>query len=192
MDEVLAKRLIELDDFDQQVRAELAAEGSLSRGYHPRIMAVHRYNAARLRQIIATQGWPGLSLVGERGAHAAWRIAQHSIGEPAFMRQCRDLLRQASASGEAPAWQYAYIDDRIRLFEGRGQRYGTQLRDGEDGLGPAPLDDPQNVEARRREVGLPPLSDIVARARACPTPAWADRAAREAEERAWCKRVGWL
>ena len=45
------------------------------------------------------------------------------------MRQCRDLL-DAASSGDAPRWQFAIIDDRIRVYEGRPQRYGTQLRDG--------------------------------------------------------------
>jgi hypothetical protein len=192
VDKALEKRLIDLDEFHQRVRADLAADGSLFEGYHPRMEAVHRANAAQLREIIANHGWPGFSLVGERGTYAAWRIAQHSIGEPAFMRQCRDLLRQASANGDAHPWQHAYIDDRIRVFEGLPQRYGTQLRDGESGLEPAPLEDPENVEARRQELGLPPLSEIVARARMNPPPASPNQAARGEEEFAWRKRVGWL
>ena len=66
-----------------------------------------------------------IALVGEKGAKAAWRIALHSIAEPAFMRQCRDLLDAASQSGDAPRWQFAIIDDRIRVYEGLPQRYGT-------------------------------------------------------------------
>lgn len=192
MNEVLEKQLIDLDDFDQRVRANLVADGSLFEGYHPRMEAVHRANAAQLREIIATHGWPGFSLVGERGAFAAWRIAQHSIGEPAFMRQCRGLLRQASENGDAHAWQHAYLDDRIRILEGLPQRYGTQFRDGENGPEPAPLEDAENVEARRQELGLPPLSEIIARARANPPPAPTNQAARDADEFAWRKRVGWL
>lgn len=192
MDKALEKRLIDLDDWDQRVRADLAADGSLFEGYHPQMEAVHGANAAQLREIIANHGWLGFSLVGERGAHAAWRIAQHSIGEPAFMRQCRDLLRQASANGDAHPWQHAYMDDRIRLFEGLPQRYGTQLREGENGLEPSPLEDPENVDARRQKLGLPPLSEIVTRARMNPLPAPSNQAAQDAEELAWRKRVGWL
>jgi hypothetical protein len=192
VDKALEKQLIDLDDYDQRVRADLAADGSLFEGYHPRMEAVHRANAAQLREIIANHGWPGFSLVGERGAHAAWRIAQHSIGEPAFMRQCRDLLRQASANSDAHPWQHAYIDDRIRVFEGLPQRYGTQLRDGENGLEPSPLENPENVEARRQELGLSPLSEIVARPRMNPPAVPPNQAAQDAEELAWRKRVGWL
>src|SRR5690349_3021734 len=107
-----------MDGHDQLVRAELAADGSLFEGYHPRMEAIHRANAARLREIIAAHGWPGKSLVGTDGAQAAWRIAQHAIGEPDFMRHCRDLLNEAHARGEVPGWHFAFIDDRIRVFEG--------------------------------------------------------------------------
>lgn len=192
VDKTLEKRLIDLDDWDQRVRAELAADGSLFEGYHPRMEAVHRANAAQLREIIANQGWPGFSLVGERGAYAAWRIAQHSIGEPAFMRQCRDLLLQASANGDAHPWQHAYMDDRIRLFEGLPQRYGTQLQEGPNGVEPRPLEDAENVEARRQALGLPPLSEIIARARMNPPPVPTNQAAKDAHELAWRKQVGWL
>src|SRR5688500_5323625 len=126
-----------MDARDQTVRAELAADGSLFKGgYHPRMEAVHRENAARLREIILRVGWPGEKLVGKDGAHAAWRIAQHAISEPAFMRACRELLDQSSQRGDAPRCQYAMIDDRIRTFEGVPQRYGSQLRDTVNGLAP--------------------------------------------------------
>ena len=118
------------------LRTELTAAGALNAAYHPRLEEVHRANASRLRQIIAVFGWPGMALVGERGAKAAWRIALHSISEPPFMRQCRDLIEVASQQGDVPRWQFAIIDDRIRVYEGRPQRYGTQLRTGPEGLRP--------------------------------------------------------
>ena len=130
MDESLEKALLDMEAHDQSVRNELTASGSLDDKYHARLEEVHRANASRLRQIIAVFGWPGITLVGEKGARAAWRIALHAISEPPFMRQCRDLIDRASEAGDAPRWQFAIIDDRIRVYEGRPQRYGTQLRVG--------------------------------------------------------------
>jgi len=184
--------LIAMDKHDQDVRAQLAAEGSLFEGYHPRMAEVHRANAARLREIIAQFGWPGHGLVGEEGAHAAWRIAQHAIGEPGFMRQCRDLLGQAAAAGDVPGWQFAFIDDRIQVFEGRPQRYVTQLREGPEGLEPCALEDAARVEEWRREVGLPTLAQVVSRARANPPPPARDQAVKDAAELAWRRAVGWI
>jgi hypothetical protein len=185
----LADELAAMDDRDQSVRAGLAADGSLFDGYHPRMEAVHRANAARLRAIIDEYGWPGRTLAGERGADAAWRVAQHAVGEPAFMRRCRGLL---AAAADVPRWHFAYIDDRVRTFEGRPQRYGTQLRDGPGGPEPYPLEDASRVEEWRREAGLPPLAEVLAAARANPPPGPRDAAAMEAAELAWRRAVGWI
>jgi hypothetical protein len=192
MNEALRDELIRMAQEDQAVRADLAREKALFGGYHPRMEAVHRANAERLRAIIAEFGWPGRTLVGEEGASAAWMIAQHAIGEPAFMRQCRGWLDRASAAGDVPRSQFAFIDDRIRTYEGQPQRYGTQLRAGDGGLEPYPLVDVVHVERWRREVGLPPLADILEQVRRSPRVPAATRAAREAEERAWRQRIGWI
>jgi hypothetical protein len=188
----LRVELVALDGYDQAVRAELASDGSLFEGYHPRMEAVHLEHAARLKDIIVRHGWPGVALVGAEGAFAAWRIAQHAISAPPFMRRCRDLLDAASRQADAPRWQFAYLDDRIRVFEGLPQRYGTQFRDGPDGPEPYPLDDAAGVGARRRDLGLPPLAEVIAQARAHPPPAPLDPTAREAWELAWRRVVGWL
>ena len=59
-------------------------------------------NLPWLRQVIADVGWPGKSLVGEDGAQAAWLLAQHADRDPAFQRQCLDLLTAAAASAVRP------------------------------------------------------------------------------------------
>jgi hypothetical protein len=192
MNEILRAELMQMDEHDQAVRAELAADGSLFDGYHPGMAAVHDANAARLRTIIATHGWPTEPLVGVDGAKAAHRIAQHSINHPEFMRECRRLLDEASARAEAPRWQFAYIDDRIRVFEGLKQRYGTQWRGGLHGLEPYPIEDPDHVDERRAELGLPSLAEL--RASAPPEPPLNSEAARSLEEQelAWRRAVGWI
>src|SRR5262245_53637982 len=83
----VARELHELADRDQRVRAELAADGSLFKGYHPRMEAVHRENAARLASILEELGWPTEALVGSEAAEAAWLIAQHAIGAPGLQRR---------------------------------------------------------------------------------------------------------
>jgi hypothetical protein len=192
MNAALRDELLRMDARDQTVRAELAADGSLWKGYHPRMEAVHRENAARLREMIAKVGWPGQSLVGPDGAAAAWRIAQHAIGEPDFMRACLTLLDEATQRGDAPRWQFAMMDDRIRTFEGRPQRYGSQLRDTVNGLAPYPLEDVAQVEQWRQEVGLPKLGELLSGLREDPPPTAEEIAEREKEELAWRRRVGWL
>ena len=194
IDEALRRRLIELARRDAETRERLAADGSLFEGYHPEMEAVHAANAAVLEEIVAESGWPGHDLAGEDGAEAAWLIAQHAIGLPDFQRACLARLEAAVAQGDAPAWQPAYLADRIRTFEGRPQLYGTQFDWDEAGeMSPLPMEDADGVDARREAVGLPPLAEAMRRHResAVPEPKPADREARRAEMEAWARRVGW-
>lgn len=192
----LREELLGLRSEDLRVREELAADGSLYEGYHPRMEEVHRRNAGRLREILEEVGWPGVSLVGEDGEQAAWLVLQHAIGEPALQRRGLELLEEAAGRGEAPLAQVAMLEDRIRTFEGRGQRYGTQFDWDEHGeMSPVPIEDAEGVEERRREVGLPPMEDQIRRMReqvaASRERAPRDWVARREGMEAWCRSVGW-
>ena len=189
-DDALRRELLALAAEDGRVRDELAADGSLFGGYHPRMEAVHRRNAARLRELLAAHGWPGRSRVGDDGAEAAWLVVQHAIGEPAFQRESLARIREAVARGESPAWQAAMLEDRIAVFEGRPQRHGTQLEHDADGWPrPCETEDPDGLDERRRAVGLEPMAERLARAEREPPPADPARAA--AEYAAWLRRTGW-
>jgi hypothetical protein len=91
-----------------------------------------------------------------------------------------------------PRWQYVYLDDRIRVFEGGRQWFGTQWRNSPTGPVPYPLEDPDGVDRRRAEVGLPSMGAWLAAAE--PEPPFDEAAARRREELelAWRKRVGWI
>ena len=152
---------------DRSVRAELVASGTLFNvGYEPRMARVHQSNAQRLRRIIEAIGWPGSDLVGSDGAEAAWLILQHAISEPDLLRRALPLLTTAAREGKADPAHAAMLEDRIRFFEGRPQRYGTQLDcDAAGNLSPAEVEDPQLLAERRAAVGLPPLAEQIEEAR---------------------------
>jgi hypothetical protein len=181
---------------DLRVRTELAADGSLFQGYHPRMQAVHDANAARLAAMLEAHGWPGERQVGREGAEAAWRIVQHAIAQPAFQRRALELVQAAVSRGDAPALHAAMLEDRIRILEGRPQRYGTQFDWDADGhMSPLPLDYPDGVDLRRHEVGLGPLDQSVRAQRAAVAEGTEqpplDWQARRREYEAWCRKVGW-
>jgi hypothetical protein len=191
----LRAELLAMAEEDQRVRAELAADGSLFDGYHPRMAEVHRRNAARLATVLDRHGWPGPALVGEDGSAAAWLVLQHAIGDPPLMRRGLELLARLAPGKVVPA-QLAMLEDRVRAFEGRPQRYGTQYDWDEHGqLGPLPIEDPGGVDERRRAVGLGPLAENTRRIRdqtertgERPPPDWAERQRRKGE---WERSVGW-
>jgi hypothetical protein len=156
---------------------------------------VHRRNAARLTEILDRHGWPGRDLVGADGAAAAWLVLQHAIGDPPLMRRGLALLG-ALAPGDVEPAQLAMLEDRVRAFEGRPQRYGTQYDWDEKGLlGPLPIEDPERVDERRRSVGQGPLEENTrrvregtARAGERTPPDWSERQRRKQE---WERSVGW-
>jgi hypothetical protein len=181
---------------DLRMREELARSGELFEGYHPRMREIHERNAARLSAIMEAHGWPGRSFVGKDASEAAWLILQHAIGNPSLQRRGLTLIREAAATGDAAVVHVAMLEDRIRSNEGKGQRYGTQFDWDENGLiSPVPIEDEQNVDKRRAEIGLAPLAEDVRRKRQLalesgerPPQNWE---ARQAEIREWLRSTGW-
>ena len=204
--DAIRAELLEMARGDLTLREDLTRDGSLFQGYHPRMETLHQRNAARLAALIDAHGWPGRSRVGQDGARAAWLILQHAIGDPPLMRRGLNLLRGGVSEGEVSALEVAMLEDRIRTFEGRPQRYGTQFDWDEHGrLSPLPLEDPVGVDARRRAIGLGPLDQDLRRRRAATARERgrgrgrgtraerppADWAARQREMETWLRQVGW-
>ena len=145
---------------DLRVRQELLESGELGQGYAPRMEAVHRKNAARLREIIAEYGWPDTELAGPDGTLAAWFVAQHAIGEPDLQRLALRLVQEKVREGRVPAAQLAYLFDRVAMYEGRPQRYGTQSLPCPDGeYRRWTTEDPERLNERRIAIGMPPVGD---------------------------------
>jgi hypothetical protein len=181
---------------DFAVRARLAADGSLFKGYHPEMEAVHLENAKLLERVIDAIGWPGHHTLGDDGASAAFFIVQHAISCPALQRRALALMLDAIPLGQANALDAAYLSDRIATYEGREQTFGTQFDwDANGQLSPSPTRDPATLDERRASVGLPPMAETIASMRANAAAkgerAPADLAQRRADFEAWARRVGW-
>ena len=123
--------------------------------------AVDNKNRTAFKEIVQEYGWPGVSLVGKQGANAAWLLVQHSDADHDFQVSCLELM-EAMPEGEIEKQQIAYLTDRILVAEKKPQRYGTQM-DAE--FQPKPIEDPEQVDERRAEVGLPPLQEYLQKSR---------------------------
>ncbi|MBV8993845.1 MAG: hypothetical protein JO287_09110 [Pseudonocardiales bacterium] len=125
--------------------------------------AVDADNLTWLKNVVAEVGWPGRSLAGEDGAHAAWLLAQHADSDPIFQRRCLDLITEAVNGGEASPAELAYLTDRVLLAEGQPQEYGTQMIGHKRGWVPRRLRDPEHVDERRAAMTLGPLREDISR-----------------------------
>lgn len=180
------KELINLANYDLEIREKLLAEGLLSGGYHPEMENVHRSNAKRLREIISKIGFPTISKVGPKASDAAWLIIQHAIGEPKFMKTCYMMMEENSH--DINLKNKAYLYDRIQVFQGKPQKYGTQLIDG--GI-PFPVEDKTNLNKERETVNLALLSEK--EINQIPDPEQIPEIDKSDEEYLiWRKKVGWV
>lgn len=162
----LRQELLERLKQDQAIRDEYIKKGV----EHPdpsvvaRMNAIDADNTERMRAIVRQYGWPGLGLVGKDGTNAAFLLVQHSA-DLAFQKEMLPLIEKSYKSGELSGQEYALLLDRVLVREGRPQVYGTQAKrfeewkDGEPV--PAPIEDEANVDKRRAEVGLMPLSEYL-------------------------------
>ncbi|HEX6311525.1 MAG TPA: DUF6624 domain-containing protein [Acidimicrobiia bacterium] len=145
---------------DEALRAELVAMAAADRATGGAGTAER--HAERLWEILDDyECWPGRRLVGDDGADAAWRLAQHAVFDPGLQRRCLEMLEVAVDSGDALPLHYACLLDRVCMADGRDQVYGSQFVPSADGTTVVPftIDDPSGVDARRRRVGLPPLAE---------------------------------
>ena len=149
-DELLAE-LLRRRDVDQAARSAVALGGKAA---FSRVMQIDDENGEWLETIVTSVGWPGRSLVGDEGSHAAWLLAQHADRRPALQRRCLQLLQEAVAAGEASPSDLAYLTDRVLLASGEQQIYGTQMTPQDGRFAATRLRDPETVDHRRASVGL--------------------------------------
>jgi hypothetical protein len=123
-----------------------------------KVREVDAANTKWLTGVLKEHGWPSNSLVGKDGANAAWLLIQHADADTKFQRRCLDLMAKLPNDEVAPQ-NLAYLTDRVLLAEGKKQLYGTQFAPIDGKLQPRPIEDEANVDARRAEVGLPPLAE---------------------------------
>ncbi len=197
MNTQLLDELIAMKQRDADTRSRLVREGRLYDGYAKEMQQVHRENAHQLNTLIAQQGWPTVPRVGLEGCRAAWLIAQHSICTPDLQRKFLTLLTEAAKQGAVPKAQVAYLTDRIRFNENKPQVYGTVLDWDEDGKLSCIVEDPPNLDARRREMGLPATEDDNLAAYQKEVESEGGKPPRDFAEAkrkglGWAKSVGWI
>lgn len=132
---------------------------ALSR-YWKQIQRNDSINFARAIELLDANGWIPRSKVGTAN-QALFFVIQHAT--PDIIDKYIALFETAANNGEIPKDLYAKMYDRQQMFLGKPQRYGTQ-RIRKD---PATkemilwrIEDPANVNALRKKMGLPPLADF--------------------------------
>jgi len=118
-------------------------------------------NLIKIKAILDTRGWLGADIIGEQGNSTLFLVIQHS--DIATQEKYLPMMRAAVKNGKAQGSSLALLEDRVALRQGKKQIYGSQIgKDPQTQLYyVSPLDDPDNVDKRRTEVGLQPLAEYV-------------------------------
>ncbi|MGF1464314.1 MAG: DUF6624 domain-containing protein [Maricaulaceae bacterium] len=125
-----------------------------------RMKAIDSENLEWLKAQTETNGWFTLSERGEAAEQNAFLIVQHATEDLEFMAATLDKFETLWREGEVSPDHYALLYDRVALADGRQQRYGSQTTCvAGEGVVFSPIEDPDTVDERRAEVGLPPLAE---------------------------------
>jgi hypothetical protein len=120
-------------------------------------------NLAVVKAILDKYGWLGADVVGVKGNQTLFLVIQHS--NLATQENYLPMMREAVKNGKAQRSSLALLEDRVALAQGKKQMYGSQIA--QDPVTHAyyvrPLEDPDNVDKRRAEVGLEPIAEYVSR-----------------------------
>lgn len=156
----IAETIIGLKNKDLEFREKLMQSGRPGEGYNEDMANLHSRNAKILEEIIDTIGYPTVDKAGKEASEAAWLVIQHSIGQPHLMKKSAELLKIAVNENKADPKSLAYLTDRIAVFEGKPQLYGTQFDWDENGeMNPNQFDDRTKVNQRRKAIGLNTLEE---------------------------------
>ena len=118
-------------------------------------------NLIKVKKILDERGWLGADIIGRQGNATLFLVIQHADLET--QEKYLPMMREAVKKGNAIPSSLALLEDRVALRQGKKQIYGSQmLRDPETGFYyVAPLKDPDNVDKRRKKVGLRKLQDYI-------------------------------
>ena len=118
-------------------------------------------NFIKVESFLDKYGWLGADVVGRQGNSTLFLVIQHS--DQGTQEKYLPMMREAVKNGKATGSSLALLEDRVALGQGKKQIYGSQIgRNNYTKLYYVlPLEDPNNVDKRRAEVGLQPLAEYV-------------------------------
>lgn len=159
----LRRQLRQRAERDQYARNAWLAAGLVTDSAEAKaVHAIDASNTAWLKRIVQASGFPTPAQVGADGVANAWLLVQHADGDLAFQSSVLDALQPRIKDGSIRASDVAMLIDRVRINQGKPQRYGSQFTGNPadpSSFRPSPVEDEAHVDERRAQMGLMPLAD---------------------------------
>lgn len=159
-----AAQLLSMKTAGQLIREFTPGDGLDERRVINAMEAIDASNTSRFKVLLRQCDWPDQRKYGTEASNAAWLLVQHADLDVQFQKQALVYLSKTAKDGGAPLRQVAYLTDRVRLAEGHPQYFGTQFRAEDGRVVMEPIEDEANVDVRRQQHGLQPLSAYIAEA----------------------------
>lgn len=159
-DAALRQELLAMLREDQAIRQKLFAGPDSA--IVDELRALDRRNTSRLKEIVLARGWPDTASVGLDGALAAFMLVQHADQDLAFQEEMLPHVEAAHRHGGLPGECVAMLTDRILVAKGERQIYGTQSRIVSGVVKIASVEDPDNLDQRRAQLGMVPIAEYKA------------------------------
>ncbi len=156
----LREQLLKLKENAQQRLDEDLSDNKKPEALVKRMREFRDKNTVRLCAIVKQHGWPTASLVGHDGVDAAFYVLRN--GSTGSLKV--DLIPAIVAAvtrGDIQRPEFAGFVDRLRLEAGLKQLFGTQATIRDRLLVLFPIEAETQVDARRKQYDLPPLSDYL-------------------------------
>lgn len=165
-DKPLRRKLLMIEKTDQEVRMiYLSAHNSIPHDSIAEAEAlkemqrVDKINQEQICKILDSRGLVGKDKVGN-AVGVFWTVIQHADVET--QKKYLPLFIEGVQRGDITQEGVAMLEDRINMFEGKPQRYGSQIVEDEQGKPMLyQLLDASKVDEWRQEMGMEPLADYL-------------------------------
>jgi hypothetical protein len=107
--------------------------------------------------------YPNSDLLGKEGSHNFWLLMQHQDKHPDFQEEVLSGMKLEVERGKSFPSDYAYLTDRVKVNRHQLQIYGSQMTLNADhtSYAPKPLVEPEAVNERRMNMGLPSIEEYI-------------------------------
>ena len=121
----------------------------------------HIINEQKIREMLDTDGWPDIELIGEAGNRTICNVIQHADNEVRI--QYLPMMKKAVKDGNLNPQLLVRAEDRIATERGDLQIYGGQMKYYPEtkSFNVWPVYDPVNIDKRRAEIGLGPIAEFL-------------------------------
>ena len=157
----LSEKLISMSEAESKAWLTLTQNGNRYEGVPKAFETLRLKNAEELNLIVKAQGWPEISLVGEEGEKAAFKIAHNTIDKPELMKEFLKYIKKAVLKGEAKKYHEACLEDSILFHQNKPQLYGMFFDWDETGKLAVNVENINKANENRKKLGLESIEEAI-------------------------------